>query len=522
MRRVAYGYRVGEIFLEPLLRIKADLRITVYHNCVAPRRSLVAVDLGCSILGCCPPTPDISSAANVVAGACKRFGGRTPTARPSILRALRSFVRLWLKANVRRLVDGDIPSLEEWLVHTHYNGARKDELRRALRDHPRLCSRDLECDSFLKLESYLGGWKYPRCINSRSDACKAHFGPLIAAVEHELFPLPWFVKYVPVADRARYIYDRCYRPGGKYIATDYTSFEAHFLPEVAYSIEWQLYSHVLGRTALGREELPWISRALRGVNKCRFRGVRVEVPGVRMSGDMWTSLGNGFSNLMLMLFICARKGADCVGVVEGDDGLFRIDGPIPTVAEFEELGWTIKLEEGTVLGNMGFCKQYFHSDVLENVVSPIELLLKTGWSHSRLRMGGKRVRDALLRAKADSIVAQYPNAPVARSLAEYIFRCVGFNGDRAYDDGWSPGYWDVRSRWLEPYRPDPRSYHVVEEVFGVAVADQLAIEAYLDHASVLRPVDIPCVHKYVHPTWREMYDRFTAPYPSDLAGALSM
>lgn len=243
-----------------------------------------------------------------------------------------------------------------------------------------------------------------------------------------------------------------------------------------------------------------------------------------MSGDMWTSLGNGFTNLMLMLYMCANKSVDCTGVVEGDDGLFRIDGPvIPTPADFEALGWTIKLQSGKNLGEMGFCKQYFDLDVRENVVSPAELLVKIGWSSSRLRLGGRKIRDALLRAKADSLVAQYPNAPVARCLAEYIFRVVGFDGRRAYDDGWDPGYNDPqRPRWLVPYQPDERNYLVVERVFGVPVSVQKRIEAYLDSLTGLCELDSPEIQSLMLPQWRVYNARYTAWYPSDLAIAMSL
>lgn len=518
-----YGYRVNEVPIAPLGLIKPDLRIKTLSVAVKARRVLVAVNLGCSVAGCAPPTPDIGDVVNVVSGAAKRFGGLTPYAHHGVLRELRDFTRKWLHANLRRLSDGDVPDTETWLAHTHYSETRKAELRRALEEHPVLTRRDLICNSFLKLEYYMADeWKYPRCINARSDACKVHFGPLVHAMEKELFALRQFVKYTPVSERPNHIYDVCYAPGATYIATDYSSFEAHFIPEVARSLEWQLYSYLLGSTQAGRRELPWIRRALVEVNLCRFKSCVVKVPGVRMSGDMWTSLGNGFSNLMLMLFCCHKKGANVTGVVEGDDGLFRVEGPAPTVADFAALGWTIKLETGKELGKMGFCKQYFDLDVRENVVNPAETLCKVGWSTSRLRLGGPNIRAALLRAKADSLVAQYPNAPVVRSLAEYIFRCVGFGGTRAYDAGWSPGYHDQeRPRWTAHYRPDWRNYAVVEQVFGVSVSVQRGIEQYLDSLTSLQELDHPMIAALMRPRWYEFYARFSAPYPSEFAEAFS-
>jgi len=228
---------------------------------------------------------------------------------------------------------------------------------------------------------------------------------------------------------------------------------------------------------------------------------------------------------MLMLYICKKKSIDVCGVVEGDDGLFRVQGGMPTIEDFANVGWTIKLVGGMVLGEMGFCKQYFDPDVLENVVSPAEILVKTGWTQSQLRLGGRKVRDGLLRAKADSLVASYANAPIARCLAEYIYRCVGFEGTRAYEGGWSRNYWEnytenERPRWKIPYRPDMRNYLVVERVFGVAVSQQLAIEEYLNSLTSLQELDSPEIQAIMLPQWQAYHDRYTAVYPSDLATAM--
>lgn len=239
-----------------------------------------------------------------------------------------------------------------------------------------------------------------------------------------------------------------------------------------------------------------------------------------MSGDMWTSLGNGFSNLMLMLFLCHTKGSHCVGVVEGDDGLFEVDGDCPTKEDFANLGWTIKMEEGRELGEMGFCKQYFDLDCCENVVSPAEVLVKTGWTHSKLRFGGPAVRLALLRAKADSILAQYPNAPVARKLADYILRVAG-PGRRAYDGGWTPGYWDrACEKRVAPYVPDIRNYSVVERVFGVSVELQQQIERYLDSLTRLQELACPAIDALMKDNWAQYYEKYSADYPTAVSNAL--
>ncbi len=77
-----------------------------------------------------------------------------------------------------------------------------------------------------------------------------------------------------------------------------------------------------------------------------------------MSGEMNTSLGNGFSNLMFMLYACEIQGIECDGIVEGDDGAFALSlkpGQKFDESIFAEMGLTIKLEKHTDLMSMSFC-----------------------------------------------------------------------------------------------------------------------------------------------------------------------
>lgn len=243
-----------------------------------------------------------------------------------------------------------------------------------------------------------------------------------------------------------------------------------------------------------------------------------------MSGDMCTSLGNGFTNLMIWLFWAREKGLrdDQVdGVVEGDDGLFRIDGPAPTVLDFERMGFRAKIEHSCDIGKAGFCTMYFDTEVFENVTNPAELLADFGWTHSQSMQGKPRIMLELLRAKADSLEAELPGAPIVGSLVNYVRRCVGEGRRRFEGPGGEKSYWERRlndtPRGLRPVAPATRA--LVEQLFGVTEFEQRTIESYLDHLNTLHELDHPCILAIMRPEWFCYYDRYCGSFRENIPWA---
>jgi len=453
--------------------------------------------LGCHVMGNALPMACSSWPGSQPAAIFKRLGTSVPSSNRFLLRRLRTFVRVWIRRHLSPL--SERVEFDEWLEHTNYPAWRKEQLRITYESSCGVVRRrDYACKSFVKTETY-SGYKYPRAINSRSDVFKCKTGPLFHAIEQVLFKLPYFVKFVPVAERSAFIHNRLHG-WHKFIATDYTSFEALFTPELMRAVEFQLYSY-MGRQCY-REEVGIIQEALAGRNHMVFGSARASVNGVRMSGDMCTSLGNGFSNLMIMLFLCRECGIDVDGVVEGDDGIFGVSA-VPPVRMFTELGLKIKLQEFGVLGDAGFCKQYFDAGVQENVTDPTELLVKFGWTHSNRRGGATRVLRGLLKAKAFSLKAELPNAPVARSLWRYALRMT--TGYRAIYD-WDY-YHQVPSGDAVLREIDMRSRLLVERLFGFPIGHQLAVEAYLDAKTDLAPLP-EWVIPHGKPDWSDYYWKY--------------
>jgi hypothetical protein len=142
-------------------------------------------------------------------------------------------------------------SFETWLSKTNYPEWRKQELRKYEVEITNLLQRNehgklikFVIKLFMKDEFYV---KYTdvRGIYARDEAAKITFGPWFKAIEEQIYSLPDFIKHVPVRDRPKYIYERLNRPGGIYIATDYSKFESHFTKSLMLAVEFVLYEYIL-------------------------------------------------------------------------------------------------------------------------------------------------------------------------------------------------------------------------------------------------------------------------------------
>jgi hypothetical protein len=272
-------------------------------------------------------------------------------------------------------------------------------------------------------------YKHARAINSRSDEFKCASGPFFKCIEKTLFTLDWFIKKVPIADRPSYIKNRLERMGVSYFAADYTSFESLFTKKLMQTCEFVLYEHCVSEHPLGRAWLSLISEALLGRNVCSFKLFNVSVNATRMSGEMNTSLGNGFSNLMFLLFLCQENGmTDVLAVIEGDDSAASGCGKWPSVEDFAKLGLVIKVDMSDSIEEMSFCGLVFDSDECLNVTDPREVLASFGWTSAGYKAMKQNKLKLLLRCKALSLAHQYPGCPIISSLAQYGLRVT-----RGYD-----------------------------------------------------------------------------------------
>lgn len=401
------------------------------------------------------------------------------------------FVGRWLKANITPYegTRDPVALFEWWLDQTDYTEDRKDQLRTiAEKQHYGPPSRKVasKVKSFIKLESY-DEPKEARWINSRIDEFKAFAGPYFKIVENILFARPEFIKHIPVPDRPALI-SAMKKAGLRYFSTDFTAYESHFTPKFMWLCECQLYLHVLGDNAISR----FMCDVITGENNLRTRsGLKFKVNGRRMSGDMCTSLGNGFSNLMLALYVAYRISGDIdpelhgfQAFVEGDDGLFACPYELE-MSWYTKLGFTIKMDEVSSPEEASFCGLLCSPDGAV-IKDPRRVFRTFGWTSSFIN-AGPQIMDSLLKSKALSLCYELPQCPILGQLGRSALSAVeNIELTHRHDT-----YRKVPLSFkVEPFNPSPMTRLFFEAQFGITPQQQIAAEEAIRHGDNARVSEI--------------------------------
>lgn len=421
----------------------------------------------CAVPGYAPVCMDSNDPDTVGCAFKKRLFRDLPPARAGFYEEFRTFVRRFLSEHVPHVQPLEF---ETWLEGTSYNEARKGELRLAfaeLRGGPPTARQRSHIDTFVKTEFY-PGWKHARMINSRCDAFKVWSGPRFKAIEEAVYGLHYFIKHTPVPKRPEAI-AALKKAGRRYFQSDFTAFESHFTPQLLDCCECELYRWCLNDDA----ECEILCAALQGENRMRTRtGCAASIQGRRMSGDMCTSLGNGFTNLMLAMFVASKKGGEIDGFVEGDDGLFATDFEL-TTEDYAGCGFTIKIDEVSDPCRASFCGMIF-ADSGEIIKDPYKFMQGFGWTSSFIS-AGRQIMDELLRAKALSSVYETPQCPIIGAFARYALMVTQHANPRWSADGYHSVPPDAVD--IPAFQPAPDTRALFEEMYGISVTTQLLVES---------------------------------------------
>jgi hypothetical protein len=256
-----------------------------------------------------------------------------------------------------------------------------------------------------------------------------------------------------------------------YYGTDYTSFEKHFTAEVMHSIEFVLYDYML--PCMTPSEKQCLFKTLAGFNHLKSRlGFKAVVKARRMSGEMCTSLGNGFTNMMLALYLAHKKNGHVFGFVEGDDGIFATDFRMQP-QDYNELGFEIKIIEHNKINEASFCGMIY-SEAGEIIRDPLNFLSKFGWSSTAMG-SGERVKMGLLRAKALSSCYETPQCPIVGAASRFALqKTEGYAARFVYDGYHKPVARDSVN--IPKFQPKEETRVLFARLFGVSLENQLLIE----------------------------------------------
>lgn len=382
-------------------------------------------------------------------------------------------------------------TVDHWLNNSSYSGKRKRDLFKLAsemknRDHT--YSNSL-CKSFLKEEAY-PDFKPPRTINARSDEAKVITGPAIKFISDLFFKHDFAVKKIPYSQRGEHIakvLDLGFNT--RYVVTDYSSFEGSFSPEFSKACFGTMIKYFIQS-----EVADFIIRCDSGGTWTECIHGKAYVNGTRMSGDMWTSLANSVSNLVLFRVASEVSGVKCAGVVEGDDSLFAVsDLEIfydKGVDVFRRLGFIIEIDEVPSPTTGNFCSTCYVGKDHIPIMDPTEMLMRFGWSFS-YKVPSEKLANELLRAKAMSMMCESYGCPILNVLAFRLLQLTeGYNA-RMRDNWYSKSLlskehviFSVKNNWIylngnfyDRYTvPDNSVREEFSKQYGIPVLTQLAVE----------------------------------------------
>lgn len=474
-RIYAVGARVDEV---PVPQAESDLLKTGRGSLSVPsKRKQRTKNYRQLPFGAVPGYAPLSYDRNDPATIDLAYKGRLmrPVPQPDLVR-LRQF-KNFVKNETEKLPRVKAMTFEEWIEsEKSYNEERKDQLRQAyseLNGGFPTRKQAQHVDSFVKLESY-PEWKFPRMINSRCDYFKAWAGRFIKPIEEIVYDTDFdgirFIKHVPVPDRPAKIFILV-KANMKSAESDFKAFECSFDPLVMDAGEIPLFEHCLADYP---EECQFICDTDRGWNCMRARGgARAKVKGRRMSGDLWTSLGNGWTNAMVFKFICWRRGIKVKGYVEGDDGLYVLS-ELPPASDFEELGFKCELSEVRGPNEAHFCGMVL-AQPGEAIKDPRRLFENFGWTHSFIH-AGDRIMGELLRGKALCGCYETGQSPIAGVLYREALKRTRKYSPRFERDGYHEECPLREESEVKPFAPSVATRELFALKFGVSVQTQLEVE----------------------------------------------
>lgn len=480
-------------------------------------RSVEQVSLGCHFNGAAAPHPDNDDVKTLELGVRQRIGRQMPRRDIGFLDKLRNHTQEAILHYQLEPIDAEYGFLfEEWLAGTNYNLKRKEELRRLMEEIVDLLARNdagelqsFKVKLFMKDEPYLE-FKNGRGIYAREDAAKCFFGPYFKAIENRVYYDPetnvgikHFIKHVPVDLRPDFLMEQVYMEGFRYVCTDYSALEAHFDNGLYSNCEFILYEHMLGSNPHGRFACSIMREVLIGVNIVQNKKLSARILGRRMSGEMNTSLGNGWTNLMLYTLWSAENGLSfdkVMGVIEGDDGLFALppDVDIPTEEFFKSWGCFIKIIIAESISVASFCGLVFDPAERKIVSDPFKILLTFGYTSKRYAQSRNNKLKALLRAKAMSALVQYHGCPIVGALAEKMLELTRSSDVRhvieTTQDEWQRNKLKYGLANFKKYlggKVGSRTRELFFDLYGIPVSVQENLEARILSMDTIAPLNFP-------------------------------
>jgi hypothetical protein len=510
------------------------------------------VSLGCHVLGAANPVPDISDTQSLLHGVIKRVASKTPDVVLERFEQLMRFAKYFNKTFLKTCIlepNVDL-TVEGWLKEANYPLYRKQELLAIYQGtffSDKVKHRYLK--SFGKDESH-PEYKYPRGIYARSDLMKTKFGPFFHRINQVFFQICWTIKKCACTDRPTVLLKHLNNYTSSTHGTDFSSFEAMFV-KLIFELEFQFYEFCYQNSLEGIALLPEIKNIITGTNVCYFSGFKFEVECKRMSGEMNTSIGNTYFNMIVSFFLMYSKNLEphllllepqlyvdldngdihndltetgnkiFNGEFEGDDGVLKTSKCPPSIEDYTSLGANIKIVEYQQLSEASFCGMIFDEVDQTNVTNPIFALLDFGYTTSPYLKSNTDTKMQLLRSKSLSLAYQYPACPILTALARYGLRMtVGVKIKQSIIDTTNEWRRNLLQSAVEEDSYDPNlrcriksprigTRLLVAKLYNISCEVQCIFEHYLDSLKSIQPLNIEILNNYIHQDCFTYYQNYS-------------
>jgi hypothetical protein len=523
-----YGYRTDEFMALNRLNQMSKIRPTLCTiKSIKTKKEKYSLDYRPPVSATLPVylngyvglKPDDSDIASIIDGIKHRVGGVTPTTCEATVREFAEFNRrLLIKLFPQLDADTNI-DVQDYINSLQFPDSRKEQLRQAVKNVEDKSKKmnPLDVKSFIKEESYFEPKAF-RTINSRIDEYKVRVGPWIHAVEKLVFKMKWFIKTIPVCDRAAVVIERLEKVGRVYMSTDFTAYESSFRKHIMEAAEFQLFEHVTKKMP-GAQDFMSLYKQISLDNRLLFDAVVANIACKRMSGEMSTSIANGYTNLALVLFTAYKEGMnidDLDFFVEGDDAIISCVNKLPTTW-FERLGFLCKMEVHNTVRTASFCGLIF-SQPGHIIRDPRPVIAKIGWAMRQYVKSSDSTKKALLRAKALSLACEMPNCPILSPLAHRLMELTaGVRVDKILMKANQQSF-DMYHKVMlinaitsKPWQVPPNilaDTRVLMEIkYGIHVEIQIAWEKYFSTLE-MGPMDLPAAECYLEKDWHLNWDNY--------------
>lgn len=555
------------------------------RDCNPTVRKITAVT-NYNVYGCLSPIPNTYDANNVREAYIKRIGCAVPEPCDAVKILLPSYVEHFLncfdlKGKVTQTLVGEIERYMNWDTYKltlRYDPCRLKELEKIRKEVDVLGTFDFNdskegkmlfelwtsVEAHVKWESYKGEMKYARMIFARVDWFKVMFGSYAKITQQVIYEtLPQFcATNLPVRDLPKHMVDK-YRLCSLILSTDFSSFEGHNYPWIMYNVFFKFLITIWGIEF--DVELFICMGVMTSTNRIINIFVWCNIDAKVMSGEVWTSICNWITNVILISFIVECEGfcfntgffshefsfkffrgkklppvnSELVFTAAGDDGMTGlplfdwIDYSVLKKSDYLEIyGVLLKLDIKDGIAGSGFLSKVYSENDMQTLCDPIKQLAKgiLPIKYANSKIG---VKKALARARAMSLLYEFGSCPVVAAYARCVIRCTrNVQLNRALinlkkDDWYSFEKVMEAVNWYEENEKGKydkidvigsESRQIVEDCFGIPVCTQLVMERYFnetDDTSYPIEFNVPCIDLVCPSTESEFYEKYTFPRKMD-------